>query len=70
MVIYLLARERKQPGTFAMATRRSACEILFAIRDDKGALHENFGHFLSVVQFNANVCPGGTDGCGVFSHLL
>ena len=34
MVIYLLARERKQPGTFAIATRRSACAIFFAIRDD------------------------------------
>ena len=65
---YLLARERKQPGTFAIATRRSACAILFAIRDDKGALHENFGHFLSVVQFSANICLEETDGCGVFSH--
>ena len=34
MVIYLLARERKQPGTFAIATKRSACAIFFAIRDD------------------------------------
>ena len=48
MVIYLLARERKQRGTFAIATRRSACAILFALLHDKGALHENFSHFLSV----------------------
>ena len=62
MVIYLLARERKQPGTFAFATGRSACAILFAIRDDKGALHGNFSHFLSVVQIKTNICSGGTDG--------
>ena len=26
--------------------------------DDKGALHEKPSHFLSVVQFNANICLG------------